>query len=199
MSIVIPEGFAQIRYGWQLTGSTRPMYCTIGCSVAGAADAQELANEMDTAWLSTIGTPANLVAGATVLPTYVQARFDAGPPSIASAGVPVPTTSAGGAPPPNVALMVKKLTALGGRRFRGRMFLPAVFTNEIYVSTAGVIDNAQILVLQPKLNAFKAAVEAYGRSLYLLHSEPEVGFILPTALSALVLDPLVATQRSRLR
>jgi len=100
--------------------------------------------------------------------------------------------------PPNVAVLVNKRTNIGGRRGRGRMFLP------FYVSTTDVDQGGTILT--NRLDVITAAVTVFhdelanvGMPMVLLHS-PGVSTIKdPTPVTSLDVDTRVSTQRRRLR
>ena len=198
MSVEIPIGFGLCRYQWQLQGSPKIINCTIGFSVGSSTTALQCAQQMDTDFLSTVGLAANLTIGYNILPTQVTVNFTGGPPETAEAGLAVPTTANAPAMPPQVALLGRKNTAPGGRKFKGRRYLPACFMQEALVSATGALDAAAQAVIQTRLSAFQAAVSARSRSLYLLHS-PQTPSLLPTVIASLTLQPLVATQRDRLR
>lgn len=111
--------------------------------------------------------------------------------------------------PPNCSLLVQKRTLFTGRKNRGRGFFPAGMLVESEVSDAGFISSG---VMDGMTADFEAWYDTFAPSSYtpvLLHqfgtyvnSEGEtvtVSSSIPTPLSALVPQSLIATQRRRLR
>lgn len=114
--------------------------------------------------------------------------------------------------PPNTAYLVHKSTALGGRRGRGRMFIPGV--PEQYVTDSGTIDPAVVAAAPTILNALLNNLDINGVPMALEH-EPATEWVLvngqprrvpvsssapvPDEVTGLTLDATAATQRRRLR
>lgn len=113
---------------------------------------------------------------------------------------------------PNTAYLVNKVTALGGRRHRGRMFLPGVFDGA--VDDSGIVAGATVTQVQVALDDFLVSMGVFGLSLVILHSPSYVWGLVggqprriyssatppePTPVTALTMTGMVATQRRRLR
>lgn len=128
------------------------------------------------------------------------------------AGAVVPGSVGSETATPNVAYLVEKTTNLGGRRGRGRFFLPGVY--ELGVTAGGSIDAGVFAALQGDLTTFHSAMTVDDCEMFLLHSFPTVWIIVegqprrisipgiipdPTQITSLSLDPIAATQRRRLR
>ena len=100
---------------------------------------------------------------------------------------------------PNTAVLIKKTTASGGRRNRGRMYVPG-FGLRSLVTPAGIIDPAYLADLQTNLDDFLALINAgtgfNATNLGVLHSEPPSA---PAVITSLTAEAKVATQRRRLR
>jgi len=94
---------------------------------------------------------------------------------------------------PQVAFLLRKRTAMGGRMNRGRMFLPGV--PEGAVDGAGVVVPEMITDLQTACDAFLAAIDTLEGEMVILHSASSD----PTSVISLQADSRVATQRRRLR
>lgn len=101
---------------------------------------------------------------------------------------------AGSSMPPNIAVPVTKFSALGGRKNRGRMFLPGVA--EGHVGADGVLSGAVIEGFNSSLGAFMTELEAIDATPHILHSDPEDA---PTEIIALVCGTVIYTRGSRLR
>ncbi len=95
---------------------------------------------------------------------------------------------------PQVSLLVKKVTAGGGRQQRGRMFLPMVAESQ--TDAGGVLTGGTRAAFQAAVEAFRLDLVARNVPMVLLHNQPE---IIPTPVTGLVVDLKVATQRRRLR
>lgn len=194
MTLVIPEGFGQAAYRFSLSGDPEEMVSTIGVDLGfGVQTPQELADKLADDFMAVFGA-GNIVAGWTFNGVTIYGRTSPGPVVIFEAprvrvGTATPTS-----PPQNVAMLVRKSTNLGGRSGRGRMFLPPFMLSEDSVSPAGMIDAGVRNVLQGLIdNAF------LGDGYVILHDSLTPGPPPPTPIVNLTLDPLVATQRRRLR
>jgi hypothetical protein len=99
--------------------------------------------------------------------------------------------------PPNVSVLAKKNTARGGRRGRGRMYIPwAVATSS--VDESGVILSATLTTLQSKASAWLTALNTNAVPMVLLHKPGISALGPPNPVTALTLDNRVATQRRRI-
>lgn len=109
--------------------------------------------------------------------------------------------------PSNVSFLIKKVTAVGGKKGAGRMFLPGV--RESDVDEGGAVLAAKVTSLQASLNSFLGRLATDAIHMHLLHSygnyinKKGETIVLaqrnPDEVTNLVLDPRVATQRRRLR
>jgi hypothetical protein len=95
---------------------------------------------------------------------------------------------------PQVALLVKKLTAGGGRQQRGRMFLPLIAESQ--TDSGGKVNGTSRDAFQTAVNAWRTDLATRNVPMVLLHNAVE---IVPTPVTGLTVDPTVATQRRRLR
>lgn len=97
----------------------------------------------------------------------------------------------------NCALLVRKNTALGGRRNRGRFFAPPTLLNEGAVDASGNISSSPLASLQTLwTNLFNGLATA--------DLEPQLfhqgaGAPAPTPVTSFTVDSLIATQRRRMR
>src|SRR5688572_21360102 len=193
----LPAGFGIATLRW--TGAALPTgaVSTFGFSDNGAVTEPGAiaANVGTTFWLSGNGWPSTM----TLVDVEVKmGPLETGPVAVAPIGI------AGGAAPeaysPNAALLVTKRTLSGGRRGKGRMFLPPLGENA--VTTGGVIDPVQVTTIQGRLNDFMAAQGVDELPLFLIHRhDPELNQspVAPTQINQLLLDSKLASQRRRLR
>lgn len=107
-------------------------------------------------------------------------------------------------PPPSVSLLVQKATNLGGRRGRGRVYIPWV-TQEAAINDVGNIDGTSLAVRQQNALNWFLALENGGipantpTPMVVLHDEAGAGVEpAPTPVVGLVVSQLVANQRRRL-
>lgn len=193
-----PLGFAQVKLIWTLTGDPEPMVVVFGVENVPTLTADEVANEVRSAW-STEVPAAQLSSAYTFRGCEAQLGTEVGEGgSVGVATVAVAGTGGLAPLPQNCALLAHKRTSLAGRKHRGRMFLPAGYLPEGAVSAVGVIDPANITGFGGLLTAFLANLATAPNELpmHVFHSDSGLP---PTAVTTLVMDPVVATQRTRLR
>lgn len=99
----------------------------------------------------------------------------------------------GSAMPPNVAYLIKKGTASGGRRNRGRMYLPGVA--EANVDDTGLLNSVFLAAAGADFASFIGFLTAELLPMVILHDGPGA----PTVVTSFQLDARAATQRRRLR
>lgn len=116
---------------------------------------------------------------------------------LGEANTSVTGTVVDSSPPSNCSVLVSKQTALGGRKYRGRMFLPPCHLNEGAVDAAGNILTSPLGVIQGYINTTLGALVVANWQPVLFHqgtSPPD-----PTPITALTAQSLIATQRRRMR
>src|SRR4029450_10468303 len=96
--------------------------------------------------------------------------------------------------PPNCAVLFRKTTAPPGGPGRGRMSLPWAAT-EASVDEAGNIDPAAVTVMTAAAESWRVDAAASDNQLVVLHA----GAGTPAAITAFTAQPLLATQRRRMR
>lgn len=122
------------------------------------------------------------------------------------------TTGANAAtyPPPQVAVLVKKLTPFGGKRNRGRLYMPFWVTSGA-VSENGTITGGDVTTKQTRMASFLAGmadISIGGIALVMVIANKTINHaVTPPAVTAITTGPdvtalsvesLVATQRRRL-
>lgn len=105
-------------------------------------------------------------------------------------------SAAGSQAPPNVAVLVTKNTAFGGRAGKGRMYLPPL--NETSLTADGLIDSSLRAAIQVDVDVFFNAIEARGWLPVVLHGANSP-LSTPSVIQSYAVDGRVATQRRRLR
>lgn len=196
MALIIPVGFAQVSLPMQHELLARPAFITYGIDVSGAggdyvAVADDQVQVFGIAWADSLDTQV------TVGPAMLRVGQDGGPP-VQVVGTETTTgLEAGAMPPPSVSLLVKKQTNLGGRRGRGRVYIPWV-TQEAAINDVGNLDGASLTARQASATAWFTGIDA-STPYVLLHDDDGLGVEPPpTAVVGLSVSQLVANQRRRL-
>lgn len=207
--MTIPEGFAQVTHIFGGTSQPNGSAVIYGVEHGGIITPAAAATAARGAWDGTMLT--SQVAAITHVRTDIKFGPDDTGPSASSASSNTGTGS-GSAAPPNVCFLAQKNTALGGRRGRGRLYMPGV--NEAGIDPNGALVGANLSQFQTDLNDFLAALDAAGLPMVLLHGPatewvlvdgqprrvPVAGSVpVPTPVSSLTASSVCATQRRRLR
>jgi hypothetical protein len=201
MPLDIPTGFAHVVHSLTLEGDPEPMAVTYGVELQPdvPADpnltAQSLHDVFGAAWASTLGNPYTLRATEIRFPTDAG-----GPMGIGVHVANIPMTNAGSFLPQNCAFLLHKRSGLGGRRNRGRMYLPGV--NEALVDNKGLMSSTATNGVNAAAAAMLANMTNGGGvvRMVILHTQTlGPGGTVPTPVTTLLLDPVLGTQRRRLR
>lgn len=195
MGVQIPVGFAQMYLRWRLSGDPQDQVVTIGVNGPAGVPVAQWPNVMaGNLTARALTTAAGMQQGWTWLGLAMDYQTATGIIRYEDP-VAVVGTNAGTGLPSNCALLVSKITALGGRKYRGRNFWPAAYLYESSVDQRGVIAPASLAALQTSMSGFLTDCAADDMELVLLHSGPEV----PTPIVGLVVDDMISTQRRRMR
>jgi hypothetical protein len=193
--MTIPTGFGQIN--WIMGGLALPTEAqvTMGVDLTGfSGDAVDFADAAVDAW-DTAGVNGIQCTEVGLIRTLVKMGPDATGPSHERSsliGGAVTATVV----PPNVALLVRKITDLGGRAGRGRLYLPGLDEDE--VNGQGTISGGLASTAQGVFNALATALIGADLFPVVLHGEGSP-ITTPTPITSLSVDSTVATQRRRLR
>lgn len=209
--MIIPNGFGQVTfiYGGSgvPTGAVNTFGFNNGAGDTPSAAATEFANE----WGNLV--MPSLVQNVDLVGTLVKLGPNNTGPS-ALVGISHNGEDLSAQAPPNVAYLVNKITGLGGRRGRGRVFLPGV--DETVVTQGGFVDAAKVTQIQNGLDQFVLNMAAHNLGLVVLHSPAKIWTLvngrprqiddpnapappLPSAITSLQVSAQVATQRRRVR
>lgn len=206
MALVIPPGFGLASIHLALDNDVEPIAVTLGVEPVSPPLSINHAYQVQDAFRSTV--LVGMANDYRLAGVRLQAGQDAGEPI--TFDVTPATEARGGATseplPQNCSLLIRKLTALGGRRGRGRMFLPGI--DEDTVSSAGFVAGSTLTAWQGIFDDFFDALPVDGAAggvgdavnPVLLHSEV-VGETTPapTAITGFAVQSVIATQRRRLR
>jgi hypothetical protein len=185
-----------MKFRFVLSGDTEEMLCTIGVETTAASTADRIAacNSAMDAW------------GDNILPLQANDYTLVGVDGVfgdASGDIPISSTDGPrtgaetDAPvPQNTAVLVKKVSGLGGRRNRGRFYVPGISVLDI--GNTGIINSGPLASWGTAVNNFLLGMESgsFMDNLVIFHSSAP---LTPTVIADLDVDPIVATQRRRLR
>lgn len=196
MTIIIPDGYGQVTHHFELAGSAKSMSWSHGYKYDGGGDAPGNAEICQEAATGTTGPyhADHMLTGWTYLGTSTQENQD-GVIALGTSPVAIAGTNMGAAAAPNISILLKKGTGIGGRKNQGRAFVPPCFPGENLISITGTIDSDTLVSMQGFYTAYVAGVIAGELTSVILHSEAGA----PTVFTSLIVQSMVATQRRRLR
>lgn len=188
----IPEGFANVIIPALHTSGTRPAAVTFG--VRNDASLLLPGTVADVIWTAFDAEVRPLLDDqVTWGPIHVQLGVAGGILSGDGAD-----SSVGGASidsvSSNTAVLVRKASLVPGRRGRGRYFWPWAAADNV-VSELGIWGSASVANFQSGQEDFLDALTAADLPMVILHS----GAGTPALVSSLSTQPLLATQRRRMR
>lgn len=200
MGVVIPEDFAQVNLTFFLTGDVEPMVVTFGCSPGAFDTPEDLADSIHAQFLAsgTIFSASSYSELYRIGPFSATIMTASGPQTGEGANSQQGTNTGVLPVPNNVAILVQKRTAFGGRRGRGRAYFPPVYPAESNVSAIGDLTSVTRDAWQIAMDDFLESCSTGGTPLYLLHDDQPTP-MLPSLITSLAVQTKVATQRTRLR
>lgn len=203
MALIIPPGYLQAVYAMSLAGDTELMVVTCGHEIDGpsGANSDDAANDLFTSFALEVFAPR--MSNDYTL-EYVTVYIGQDGPTLVNISdeTPVAGTIASDTVPQNTATLVRKRTDLGGRRGRGRLYLPGVPETE--VNAVGTLTPAYVSAHQAAFDDWHTYLTAgVGARLYppvILHRSEGIGTEPPpTPIARFAVESRVATQRRRLR
>lgn len=196
MPIVVPEGYGIASLNYTLVGDPQPMSVTFGVFSNGGPPPDELAATIDgVATTSGFCTATRLNDGYTYVGVEVRYMAPGGFITYVE-GNSVEGTRPQSPVISNTSVLVKKVTQLGGRRNQGRMYLPAAYASVAETTAAGGLLSDALTALQEVATDFKEALLTADIDMVLFHSEAPTE---PTLITGLQVQPILATQRRRMR
>jgi len=188
----LPPGYVESHTFFMLGTNPRPAEVVIGWRLTDPGMSQEQADALmeyiDGEMKLVVATDVNFPGGYVLVGNdggslrYDVTRDEDG-------------TYSGSAASPQVAALVKKAGSLGGRSNRGRMFIPGI--PEAQVEAGGRLNPTYRTQLQSEIEDLIGdlpSAAANVDAMVILHQE---GFDLPTVVTNLTTDPVVATQKRR--
>lgn len=197
MPVVIPDGDAVVAHAWLSTGDAELMISTHGLNPSiPEMDAENMADAVVNA--RAVANPFsgdNLCTSWTYRGFTLYKKVGAGS-VVVERPVLFAGTNASETCPVNCSMLVQKRTGLGGRRLRGRMYLPAGFLPQNQVDNNGFITSLWSGQLQTDLTSYLENLVLQLCPMAIHHSTPPFD---GTMVTQLAVQPLIATQRRRLR
>lgn len=195
----IPAGFSECTFVFRCQGIDRDITWSLGFEDDdfGTTTAEEQSLAMYGYWSAT-GRPyaaAQMTTQWSFLGTSVVKMQEEGPLT-GQTFVTIPGSKTGAPVPVNCAYLARKNTTLGGRRNRGRAYLPPLFGDETTVDQAGEITVATVNSINALILAAFVAMIAGGIHARLFHTEAP---FTPTPVTGMTVQSTLATQRRRMR
>jgi hypothetical protein len=193
-------GYAACAVKLQCTGLNRPAYVTFGVNPT-STDPAIVAAAIKTAWYATGAANSRLDSEVTATEFIARLGTDGGEDLVGSvAGGAAGGLSSTLSPTPNVAILIHKRTARGGRRGRGRIFFPWC-VSETQLEENGSLNSTAITGIQTAMTTWWVAHNTNDVPMVVLHRPSLVNPAPPgppDPVTGLLVDPLVSTQKRRL-
>jgi hypothetical protein len=194
--MAVTPGFADVSLQVSSTIMSRPSFVTFGVDPSSSTP-DSIAQSVYTAATSAGSLISKVDSGCTIGPTTIRLGQDGGEALVGYWSLRANGAISLTSPPPNVAVLIHKRTARGGRRGRGRLFMPW-FVDETTIDEAGIIAPATVTSLATCVEVFRTALATNGVPMVVLHEPGKTTAGAPDVVTSLTVDPLVATQRRRL-
>jgi hypothetical protein len=200
MPIDIPGGYGQVIHSMSLVNDPEPMAITYGVKFTGQApaSAQLTVDDLHAVFASTLfGIPHNSYRLEQTEMRYRVAEIPE--PLIAVKVQGIQGTGSASPLPQNCAALFHKRSATSGRRHRGRFYLPGL--SEGAVDPAGRISAGEITAYNDLALSFLNSVNLSDdiQDMVIFHTGIIGTLPPPTVVTLLNVDPVIATQRRRLR
>lgn len=196
IGVVIPVGYAHAAVAVLRDGDPEEMFFTFGVAT-GSEDttASDIALAVAATFTGGIPTPIHF----TRVLAYVAKEGDV--PEVQEAALAISSTGPATLAPQNCAVLYRKHTTHGGRRGRGRFFLPWVGEGD--VDNVGVLSTGSKALYQAYgdqlLSNLAGTTHGASTPMVLLHRPGASLLPLPYIVSGMSVDNVIATQRQRMR
>jgi hypothetical protein len=189
-------GFADITVGLRHAMMSRHAAVTFGVQPS-ATDPITVCNNVASAVLGATGLEAMMDNDVTITTIRASLGTDGSEDIVGETSHNTICDGVFAAPPANVAVLLHKRSTRGGRRGRGRMFIPWAMS-EGDVDEVGNIATARVTALQTLATSFLNALTTYGVPMVILHNAGKTVMGAPNTVTSLTVDRLIGTQRRRL-
>lgn len=195
---IIPPGYSKVTFTFTLTGSTR--FFQTSCEVSNLLLDGNPINLLAAVrnGFCTSGGPflaSNLLTGYTMTEAKILMNTLGGVLLSHVNSTPIIGSKTGSPPPINTSVIVRKIVAPAGKKYRGRMLVPPFHLVESLIDAAGNIDVTALAAYQALWNQAYTAITP-SNPIVLLHSDP---LLTPTPVSSLTVNPRIGTIGKRMR
>lgn len=189
MALNIPADGFEIGMIMTRVGDAEKMEWTFGIGTDGDEDLGDVGDGIAEAWNDDLSSITSSVM------TLVKVAFTAGAGLVHEQPANFGGAATADVLPSNCAVLVKKLTGLPGRAHRGRFYYPSV--GIAVTDSNGMINPTSVSALQGAFNSFFDDVTSldHVQTISLFHT----GTGEPDAVTSLVVENQIATQRRRMR
>jgi hypothetical protein len=194
--MAVPRGFADVSVQLQHALLPRPAFITFGVDPTDT-DPVTVAAKVDLAINAAGSLKSRFDNSVTIGPITARLGTDGSGDLVGISASTAPGGSGGSSVPPNVSVLVHKRSGMGGRRGRGRMYLPW-WLQIADCDEKGAISPTSIGFMQTTVNTFLAALTTNSVPMVLLHNPGRSPSGPPTPVTNLTVDATVGTQRRRL-
>jgi hypothetical protein len=191
-----PLGYADVSIQFTRGDMTRMAYVTFGVAVGSLTMGQVVTGLVST-YAGAGGLAAMIDNSAAITQTRVSYGTASNEDTVAVDGTNVAGTKSIIGPPPSVCLLIHKQSDRGGRRGRGRMFLPNAIANADLAEN-GTLLSASVTALTTAFNLWVAKIATANLPMAILHSPGKTAPGSPNLVTSFSIDKIVGTQRRRL-
>jgi len=201
MCVVVPIGDAVATFVLEVAGGSKQMTWSIGFTDVAAIDGPAMAETIYESAISggggdpSIYYPDNISDDYTFVGVSLSVMTAPGP-LVFDHFDPVEGTLTPNFPlPKNCCVLITKRSASGGRKNKGRAYLPPTRFTEADVDANGVLASLYVTSINDSLASFLTLMDTAGYEPVIHHSDGSPG----TAITSMDCGSLIATQRRRLR
>jgi hypothetical protein len=196
MGIIVPPGYSNARFVFTCDGVVEPMGFSLGMTSVTVGTPLALAEIARQTFKDLVWGFGDAVSNAYTFREVQVATESEGGPVIATAFDGDVGNITAFNPPANCCILLTKITALGGRRNRGRTYIPAGWLFENEVDASGRIQPAAAGAMETRMNNWLAALTLEDVQPVLFHSSAPT---TPTPIIGYAASTLIGTQRRRIR
>lgn len=197
----VPVGFADCSIHFLRTGDPEEMVITFGVEIVDPSSHDGVATKIALSWRNEFDN-ANIPHIIQSVKAVARIGEEGGEETVQEATIAQLGGDNRELLPQNCAMLIRKVTSFGGRQNQGRWFLPWAFEAE--VDNVGMLDVGSATKYTTSAQAFLTEMNnstgVGPLPPVILHRRNKAGTIhAPTAITGLVCEQLLATQRHRMR
>lgn len=195
MTVVIPPGYAQFSTEFWLTDYLRPAVCVWGID---CRDNIYHPDDMAQGFLEMFATSIAPGIDSNVIMRDVRMVLgqDGADPVLGFSRTSVTGSAVRESTAPALACLIRLNTGLGGRRNRGRKFIPWGL-NDNAVSERGAVEASSVTGWNNRMSTFEGELEDNQWVPVVLHGTGQSAVPDPTPITSMSCSPVISTQRQR--